>query len=289
MTGESLKSLVTARSSFVEDLKRKGRSSATILAYGHDIKQLINFLESQKITQTASVASAHLEAFKNQLFEKKYTPKSVSRKLNSVKTFFRFLKANKVIDQDPAKAISHPKLKVHPPRILNQMEYRALRDVVRDDPRLAAVVELLLQTGIRIGELSRLEMNDLTDKEILIKAFESHESRPVPLNQSARKALEKYLKVRPPAKTKRIFITKTGRPFLIRNIRTAINRCFRTAGIKNAKVNSLRHTFIAHQLKSGTSVTLVQKLIGHKRLSTTERYLQYIGSTESETVKLEEL
>ena len=78
---------------------------------------------------------------------------------------------------------------------------------------------------------------------------------------------------------------------MIRNIRTAIDRYFRIAGIKGAKVNDLRHTWVAHQLQSGTSLLIVSKLAGHKRLSTTERYLQFIQnhSNAAAKVKLEEL
>jgi len=76
---------------------------------------------------------------------------------------------------------------------------------------------------------------------------------------------------------------------LIRNIRTIVNRYFKEAGIKDATVNDLRHTFIAHQLANGASVVVIQKLVGHKRLSTTEKYLNLINQSPEAKVKLEEL
>lgn len=284
-----LKALEIAHQQFVEDLKKKGRSISTILAYGNDIKQLVEFLDKKKITQATSVAPEHLEDFKNALFEDKYTAKSVSRKLNSIKTFFRFLKDKEAIKEDPAEPVAHPKFKTKPPRILTKMEYRALRDAARDDPRMSAIIELLLQTGIRIGELGRLELGNLEEKELKIKAYESHSARTVPLNPAAKKALDRYLEIRSKTRTKSVFVTRPGRPFLVRNIRTAIDRYFRLAGIKGAKVNSLRHTFIAYQLSSGAPVTLVQKLVGHKRLSTTEKYLELVKPKAEEAVKLEQL
>jgi len=286
---DNLKNLETAHQKFVDDLKKKGRSVSTILAYNNDTKQLVNFLARKKISQSGLVTAELIEEFKKLLFEEGYTAKSVSRKLNSIKTFFRFLKNNKAIKADPAESVAHPKFETKPPRILSKMEYRALRDAARDNPRMSAIIELLLQTGIKIGELGRLEMDNISEKEIKIKAYESHEGRSVPLNKPARKALERYLEIRPATRTKAVFVTRPGRPFLVRNIRTAIDRYFRLGGIKNAKVNSLRHTFIAHQLASGASVTLVQKLVGHKRLSTTEKYLDLVEKKEEETVKLEEL
>jgi len=286
---DDLKALKTAHQKFVEDLKKKGRSISTILAYGNDIKQLIEFLAGKKITQASSVAPEHINDFKKTLFDDKYTPKSVSRKLNSIKTFFRFLKSKNIIKEDPAEVVAHPKFETKPPRILTKMEYRALRDAARDDPRMSAIIELLLQTGMKIGELGRLERDDVVEKEIKIKAYESHGARTVPLNQAVKKAIERYFEVRPKTRTKTVFVTRPGRAFLVRNIRTGIDRYFRLAGIEGAKVNSLRHTFISHQLASGAPVTLVQKLVGHKRLSTTEKYLDLVKPKAEETIKLEEL
>jgi len=185
--------------------------------------------------------------------------------------------------------VSYPTFETQPPRILSQMEYRALRDAVRNDIRMTAVVELLLQTGMRIGELARLELEDVKENQLRIEAYESQPERMVVLNPSAKKALDRWLDFRTKTKVKNIFITKTGRAFLIRNIRTIINRYFRQASIKDATVNDLRHTFIAHQLSNGASVVLIQKLVGHKRLSTTEKYLGLINPAPEAKVKLEEL
>lgn len=278
-----------AREKFIGYLRAQRRATATILAYGKDIEQLSSFLTLQDREKLDQASSEDLEAFLKSLQKDGYTLKSVSRKLNSIKTFYRFLRGGNLLKNDPSSAIAHPKYEVHPPRILSRMEYRALRDACRDDIRISAVVELLLQTGMRIGELANLEIGDLKGEEIYIKAYESHAARTVPLNKAAKQALEKYLTVRPKSPSKAIFITKTGRPLLIRNIRTAIDRYFRLAGIKDAKVNDLRHTFIAQHLIAGTPLTTISKLVGHKRLSTTEKYLDLLKEKSEEQVKLEEL
>ncbi|OGD02468.1 hypothetical protein A2354_01835 [Candidatus Amesbacteria bacterium RIFOXYB1_FULL_47_12] len=80
-----------------------------------------------------------------------------------------------------------------------------------------------------------------------------------------------------------LFVTKTGRPLLIRNIRTSIDRYFKKAGLKDAKVNDLRHTFIAHQLKNGVQPEVIHKHVGHKRLSSTQKYLDHITVDVTET------
>lgn len=283
------KLLAVAQKNFVNYLRKQNKASATILAYGNDIAQLIEFLQSQKITQVTSINQQHLENFKKELAKRKYNIKSIARKTNSIKAFFRYLKTENLVSKDPSASLTHPHYEATPPRIFSKMEYRALRDAARNEPRTAAIIELLLQTGMRISELARLELKDISEKEIKIRAYETHPERTVPLNQAARRALERYLKIRPKTKTTRLFITRFGRPFLVRNMRTAIKRFFQVAGIKNAKINDLRHTFIAHQLMNGAPLVFVQKLVGHKRLTTTERYLSFISKKEVKKIELKEL
>ncbi len=271
-----------AHKNFIDHLNGEGRSSATVLAYGKDIEQLKDFLNDLNKSNVQEISTKDLQAFMAKLQKEGYTPKSISRKTNSTKTFFRYLKINEFVTDDPAVLLEHPKFEMKPPRILTKMEYRALRDAARDDVRISAIIELLLQTGIRIGELSRLKVPDAKFSnggkagEIDVPAGESYPERVVPLNKAAEVALKKYLEIRPKTKDETMFVTKTGRPLLVRNIRTAIDRYFKLAGIKGAKVNDLRHTFVAHHLMGGTSLVLVSKLAGHKRLATTEKYLNLI-------------
>lgn len=278
-----------AHTKFLDHLKEKNRASATILAYGKDIDQLISFLEEMQKLHVHEVTKADLEGFLAKLSNNGYTPKSVSRKINSTKTFYRFLKVNEYISDDPSLLISHPKYEVKPPRVLSELEYRALRDACRDDERTGAIVELLLQTGVRIGELANLRLEDIKGDALFIRPFEGHAAREVPMNRSAKQALQRYLTIRPKSRDNHIFITKTGRPLLVRNIRSSIDRYFRIAGIKDAKVNDLRHTFVAHHLRAGTSLVVVSKWVGHKRLSSTERYLDFLANREEITPKVKEL
>lgn len=285
-------SLADCHQAFIAHLKDKKRAHATILAYGKDIEQLIDFAQKREIVKPEDISDTTIEAFKSELRGEGYTPKSISRKINSIKSFFRFLKAEGHIDTNPATEVAHPKVELTPPRILNKMEYRALRDACRNDDRLSAIVEILLQTGIRISELANLELSDVGDdyRQITIRSEHAHERRTIPLNKSAGRALQIYLESRPQTQTPNLFVTKTGRPFLIRNIRAAIDRYFKIADIKNAKVNDLRHTFIAEQLAAGTPLVFVSKLVGHKRLTTTEKYLKFLDQKiEKNEVRLQEL
>ncbi len=286
--------LKDAHQQFIGHLKGRSRASATILAYGKDIEQLVDFLNAQGKEQVSDVNVEALQSFMNKLAQENYTAKSISRKTNSTKTFFKFLKVSGLLEEDPARGLEHPKFENKPPRILSELEYRALRDVARGDLRMFAIIELFLQTGIRIGELAKLTIDDMVldspTPSMHIKPEEGSVERTIPLNKPAVEAVRKYLEVRPKTTNKALFVTKTGKPLLIRNIRTAIDRYFRLSGIVEAKVNDLRHTWIAHHLKSGTSLLLISKLAGHKRVSTTERYLQFIqGRAPEGKVQLEEL
>lgn len=287
-------SLRDAHQQFIGHLKGRSRASATILAYGKDIEQLVTFLSTLQKEAADNITTEDLQLFMDKLSKEAYTAKSISRKTNSTKTFFKFLKTSNLIEDDPARALEHPKFENKPPRILSELEYRALRDTARGDLRMFAIIELFLQTGIRIGELSKLTLEeaelDSQSPSLHVKPDEGTVERTIPLNKPAVDALKKYLEVRPKTPNKAFFVTKTGKPLLIRNIRTAIDRYFRLAGIVGAKVNDLRHTWIAYHLKAGTSLLLISKLAGHKRVSTTERYLQFIqGKTTEGKVTLEEL
>lgn len=282
--------LTDAHKKFINHLKEKERASATILAYGKDIEQLVSFVkDGRNKSFIGEILKEDLEEFLSELGKNGYTPKSISRKINSLKTFFGYLSINQYITINPSLPITHPKYEVKAPRILNPLEYRALRDACRGDLRTSAIVEVLLQTGIRIGELANLKITDVRET-LFIRPFEGHQAREAYLNKAAKVALQNYLDIRPKSKTDHLFITKTGKQLLIRNIRTALDRYFRLAGIEKAKVNDLRHTFIAHHLKNGVSLVTISKLVGHKRISTTERYLEWVKDrAEEKTNTLTEL
>lgn len=279
-----------AHGKFQDFLKSKNRASATILAYGKDVEQLIEFLEALEKNHIHDVNGTDIQAFLAKLQGEGYTPKSLSRKLNSTRTFYRYLKVNEYIADDPSLLVDHPKYELNPPRILSPLEYRALRDAASVDPRIYAIIEVLLQTGIRIGELANLRIEDIADNALRIRSYEGHEAREVPMNRRGKEALKRYMEIRANTQDTHVFVTKTGRPFLVRNIRDAVERYFKKAGIENVKINDLRHTFVAHHLKTGVSLVFLSKVLGHKRLSSTERYLQYVKDYKSgESTSLQEL
>lgn len=262
---------------FIKHLESQEKSFFTIVAYKKDLEQFIGFLTAQEIADIREVKKDHINGFINKLITDKYTKKSASRKLNSIRTFFRYLKNDGIIEQNPSLDVSHPKYIQSAPRIFSKLEYRALRDFAKKEVRTYALIEILLQTGMKIGELAGLKIDDIKDLIIHISQYGKTPARDIPLNKAVKKSINEYLKDRPDEeKNDHLFITRTGHPLLIRNIRQIISRCFREVGIEKATVNDLRNTFIAHQLKNGVSVEYIAKLVGHRRLSSTERFLNIV-------------
>ncbi len=270
--------LSDAQVKYTDHLKSNGKAKATVLAYSKDIEQLAKYLKKQGKILTDEINYEDVNQYKELLKKRRYAIKTIARKVNSIKSFFRYLEGEGVIKESPAEEVTHPKVEEKSPRFLTKLEYRALRDACRGDVRMGAIIELLLQTGIRISELANLKMDDLDlERDVVyIRAQKTRDARRVPLNNPGKEALMDYLKIRPKAKEKSLFLTKTCNPFLVRNIRTAIDRYFRLAGINDAKVNDLRSTFIVEQLRAGTPLVYVSQLVGHKRITTTEKYLNLV-------------
>ncbi len=282
---------------FLVFLEKQGKSRFTIIAYKKDLEQLSGHLSTKEKTDVREIKKEDIDGFINKLISENYTKKSASRKLNSIRTFFRFLKNEDVVEYNPSLDVVHPKYSQGAPRIFSKLEYRALRDISKEDPRTYALVETLLQTGIKIGELAGIRVCDMKDSALFIRKYGKSPERDVPLNTVAKKAITEYLKYRE-AKIKGangegedsfLFITRTKKPLLVRNIRQIIARCFREVGIEKATVNDLRNTFIAHQLQNGSSIEYIAKIVGHRRLSSTERFLNLVKEEIDKKEKLGEL
>jgi site-specific recombinase XerD len=241
---------------------------------------MVEFLIRKNRATPDQVVSTDLDSFRDTLLADKYTPKSVSRKLNAVKTFFRWMIDQNLITSDPSATVAHPKIESSLPKYLSQLEYRALRDVVRTDVRIAAIVELILQTGLRISEVAGLKTANVKGDSLLIDAYATQPQRTIPLNRPARDIVESYTKIRPKADSPYVFISKNGKPLAVRNIRASIARYMQRAELPTYSVNDLRTTFMVENLKNGVDIVLLSQVSGHKRLSTTERYLELAQITE---------
>ena len=271
--------LKKAQKEFVQDLYNKKRSSLTALAYTKDLDQLVTHLFKQDITAVEDVLPRHLEDFLQNLYDsKKLSLKSVSRKINSIKSFCKYLYVRGYTQQNVAQGLKHPHLESKTPKIFGKTECLAIRECARKDLKTRAMVELMLQTGIRISELAGMEVAHVDLGEpatVFIPKKESQKERIIPLNNRAKGILKEYLETGRQIESRFLFTTKSGKAMLIRNIRSSMGRLFKRAGLKRAKVNDFRHTFIRHQLAMGVSLQTVCRVAGHKTLNTTEKYLKY--------------
>ncbi len=268
-----------AVSKFLADLTAAGRSPATIVAYNNDLQQLVTAVGDQDVTK---ITTKELEKFIGGLSEQGFKNKTISRKLNSIKSLFKTLQEAEQILVDPSKPIPHPDIKTKLPRILAEAEYMALRQASKSNSRLYALIELMLQTGMRIGEISRLKVEDIKFKskppQILISENASTSMRLIELNPMAAKCIKDFLPERMAVEGDQgyLFNTKNGSNMIIRNIRSSVNRIFKKVAIKDATVNDLRNTFIAKQLDAGVSLAKVAQTVGHRRFSSTEKFLPAI-------------
>lgn len=278
MTQDTVKSLVP---SFLKSLEDKGRSPATVLAYRSDLDQLVEFLTKKQIATAKQIKTDDLNVFRDTLLAQKYTPKSVSRKLNAIKSFFRFMVSEGKITADISKVVAHPKIEVTLPKFLTPLEYRALRDAVRSDARISAIIELILQTGLRISEVANLKLKDAEGEKMTVEAHATQPQRTIPMNSLAQTALKDYIPTRPKIESEYVFISKTGKPLAVRNIRAAVDRYIQRAELPKYSVNDIRTTFMVENIKAGVDLVLLSQVSGHKRLSTTERYLELAQTKES--------
>ncbi|MBN1374185.1 tyrosine-type recombinase/integrase [Candidatus Dojkabacteria bacterium] len=274
-----------------EHLVQKNRSKYTIQSYINDLRQLVAYLGSRDYDAIEKVPLDVLNDFKTHLNTQKYSVKSISRKVNSVRLLFRFLNKQGLIPENTAKDLSHPKFRNAPPRVLSQTEYRAIRDASASDTKLYSIIEILLQTGLRVGELVRLKVSDFKDSSpkpsLFIDKYQSQPERNVQLNNKSYTALKRWLSVRPEVNSDYIYITRTAKPIIVRNLRTSLLRIFKKAGVENATVNDLRNTYIAYCLANKVPKEKVAEIVGHKNLSTTDRYKNLMQVEEPKAKDIE--
>ena len=280
---------------FVEDLKKEGRSSSTVVAYKNDLIQFFDYLAKAGKTDPTQVTRDDILQYMGYLEKQKnFEYRTVARKMNSIKSFFRFLQKKGVIDyySSPMLGIKIPAPQDDDIRYLTKMEYLALKEATRVDPRVHVIFETLVQTGLRVGELVRLRLEDVkrTSKGNMyfeIRPYGNQPKRLVPIPKELEKLLEDYIKeYRPKVKEEEdsgyLFITRTGKPIAIRNVRSMLKRVMDELGIKDVTINDLRNTFIIYALKRGIDPLSVARVVGHKRLSSTERYLRFIEAQKKQ-------
>jgi len=257
---------------------QKNCSSNTLRGYRRDIFQFINFLKKNKIKSFKSISYEDLLSYLGYLRNYGYSETTIGRKVASLKSFFKFLSARKIIKSNPVALLSSPKKPDRLPDFLTLEEVEKILNIPSEKNwqslRDKAILELLYSTGIRVGELTSLKIGDIDFFQELIKVKgKGKKERIVPIGRYALKALIEYIERRPNKKEKNVFLNKYGKPLSERSVERIIDKFSKKAGIgKKITPHTFRHTFATHMLDRGADLRTVQELLGHERITTTQIY-----------------
>jgi integrase/recombinase XerC len=261
-------------------------SAHTILSYETDLMSFIQFLRQDGIESLNNVHKESLRAFIGSLLDQGFSQRSVARKIASMRSFFKYLRRQKIIDGNPALVLITPKIGKRLPSFLDEESVKRLIDLPNlstlDGKRDTAILELFYSTGIRLSELIDLNIGDLKQSEGLIKVRgKGRKERIVPVGRKALDAIDKYLQGKKQLSETRqgkmddrpLFVMKEGR----RMYPQAVGRMVRkyigmVSEIEKKSPHVLRHSFATHMLNHGADMRAVKELLGHESLSTTQVY-----------------
>ncbi len=258
----------------------KGLAKNSIEAYGRDIAAFCAYLEKEGIDSFSGVTEDHIVQFLYQLKIWDYAPSSRARLLIAIKVLFRFLKREGTIPFNIAHYLASPKLWQKIPDALSyeEMELLLAQPKVAEEKgaRDVAILELLYASGMRVSELCQLKINDIDETFIRVMG-KGNKERLVPLGQKALAAIDHYLlHFRDRGKMfhlETLFLSKRGRPLSRMDIWNLIKYYAKSAGIqKNVSPHTMRHSFATHLLDNGADLRVIQELLGHVNIGSTDRY-----------------
>jgi len=252
----------------------KNYSSHTTLNYRIDLEEFTKFLGNISFD---SVEYPDLRRFLAQLKSRNLKPRTLSRKLSSLRSFYKYLQREKVIKANPAKLLVTPKLDKPLPHFMSEEESVQLIEAPQkgklNSPRDKAIFEILYSTGIRVSELVGLNVDDVDFFGNIIKVMgKGKKERMVPIGEHALGALKEYLDHRK-ADHSFVFVNKNGTRLGDRSVRNIINKyILEQAMAQHVTPHMFRHSFATHLLNHGADLRSVQELLGHVNLSTTQIY-----------------
>jgi integrase/recombinase XerC len=255
----------------------RNASAHTLRSYRTDLADFQRFLTDRGGEGLTAVNARQLRAWLAALHARGLTPASIGRKLAAVRSCCRFLVRRGVLERNPAREVRGPrqprKLVTFLPidEAAQLVEGRAVGGAARE--RDVAILELLYASGLRVSELSGLDVDALDGAEQTVRVLgKGRKERIVPYGAAASRALARWLAVRGERRGP-LFTSARGRRLGVRSIHTIVRRAARAAGLtRRVSPHTLRHTFATHLLDGGADLRAIQELLGHSRLSTTQRY-----------------
>ncbi len=262
-----------------------GLAKNTQLAYMRDLRLLMKSLQLKADEELLQVSRQQLIAYLVRLKQEGRAASTVARKLASIKAFYRFLTAERYIRRNPAEVLEAASRGLHLPKVLSVQEVARLLDEPNlgtlDGYRDKTMLELLYATGMRVSELVNVPVKNVDMKmQYVIVMGKGSKERMLPLGRIALHYLEHYLSVvRPqllhgkPDAAAELFVTGWGGPMTRERFYEIIVAYGKSAGIsKRVTPHMLRHSFATHLLNNGTDLRIVQELLGHADISTTQIY-----------------
>lgn len=273
---------------FLEELKSKGYSENSEIAYKKDLEDFLFYLQANELAETFSDVSNEriFRYFISHLADIEKTPKTIARKISALKSFYRFLHEGGRTTTNIAKNIKPPKIPKKLPKTLTKEEVSVLFQVIDQTKPLgvrnAILLRLLFETGLRVSELINISIQDLDFAQLQIKITgKGNRERLIFLSEELANEIKTYLAYTRPVlqnkvkiiETKRIFINYKGGELTARGVRKILNTLVDKAGETfNVHPHLLRHTFATIMLENGADIRTVQELLGHKNVKTTEIY-----------------
>ena len=258
-------------------------SNHTMDAYKRDINQYLMYLDDIDIKNLSDVKSTHIRDYIRILSDGGMAPASISRIISSIRTYYRFLSSENLLDENPVLLINNPKLPKKLPDVLSEKEISLIINAIQESSQFyqrdKAIIELLYSCGIRVTELCNLEMSNLFIDEDLIRVMgKGNKERLLPLGMRSKKYLDDYIKHSRNSHIKKsgssfVFVSRNGNQLTRAMINIILNKWTQVSGLKKpVSPHKLRHSFATHLLEGGADLRFVQALLGHSDISTTQIY-----------------
>ncbi|WP_090741991.1 tyrosine recombinase XerC [Mesobacillus persicus] len=270
---------------FIEYLQiEKNCSQYTVEHYHHDINDFFVFMAEEAISDLKDVEYSDVRIYLTKLYEKQLSRRTVARRISCLRSFYKFLLREKLVDENPIALVSIPKGEKRLPDFFYEQELELLFESCETETALGkrnkALLELLYGTGIRVSECCKIRLTDLDFylSTVLVHG-KGQKQRYVPFGSFAQDELESYIQTarKELLKSKEdhgfLFVNFRGGPLTDRGVREILNKMFDHSAL-HGKIHphKLRHTFATHLLNNGADLRTVQELLGHAFLSSTQVY-----------------
>ena len=255
----------------------RGLSYNTIDAYRRDLTLFCEFLQENHLEELDDIKRADINSYLKFLRDKSYNPSSITRVIASIRGWFNWLSTNEITPHNPALSIEQPKLLKKLPKVLSIQEINSILD-----KHLSifekAVVELLYASGLRVSELVDIQLQNIDLNSNYVRCIgKGSKERVIPIGNRANNAIKEYLKQRDfitkkfNLNTKFLFLLENGKKATRQDVYTLIQKLGQEID-KDISPHTLRHSFATHLLENGADLRVVQELLGHSDVSTTQLY-----------------